>query len=56
MTVSDVDQPRPDRRVPWQQLLMDDIFLLFMFGMAIPTFVYLVWTLMSLAEVPIFSR
>lgn len=49
--------PSPaDRRIPWQQALMDDIFLLVTFGLAVPTFFYIVWGLMSLGEVPIFSR
>lgn len=50
------DEPRPARRVPWQQLLIDDIFLLFLAGMVIPTFFYIIWGLMSLGEVQIFSR
>jgi hypothetical protein len=50
------DEARPARRVPWQQLLLDDIFLLFMAGMVIPTAFYIVWGLMSLGEVQIFSR
>lgn len=50
------DPPPADRRIPWQQALMDDIFLLVTFGLAVPTFFYIVWGLMSLGEVPIFSR
>ncbi|MFN8532782.1 MAG: hypothetical protein U0556_04475 [Dehalococcoidia bacterium] len=42
------------RRIPWQQILMDDIFLLVMFGMVIPTFIYIIWGLMSLGDVPIY--
>lgn len=56
MASHDQDQPPVKQRVPWQQLLLDDIFLLFMAGMVIPTFLYIVWGLMSLGEVPIFSR
>jgi hypothetical protein len=49
--------PRPEgRRVPWQQVLLDDVFLLFMAGILVPTFFYIVWGLMSLGEVPIFTR
>jgi hypothetical protein len=44
------------RRVPWQQVLLDDIFLLFLAGILVPTFFYIVWGLMSLGEVPIFNR
>jgi hypothetical protein len=43
-------------RVAWQQVLLDDIFLLFLAGILVPTFFYIVWGLMSLGEVPIFTR
>jgi hypothetical protein len=49
-------QRQTGRPVPWQQVLLDDIFLLFLFGILIPTFFYIVWGLMSLGEVPLFSR
>ncbi len=42
--------------VPWQQLLLDDIFLLLMAGLVVPTLFYIVWGLMSLGEVPLFAR
>ena len=48
--------PQPPPRVPWQQVLLDDVFLLAMAGLAIPTFFYIVWGLMSLGEVPLFAR
>jgi hypothetical protein len=48
--------PQADQRLPWQQVLLDDIFLLFMGGILIPTFFYIVWGLMSLGEVPLFTR
>jgi hypothetical protein len=44
-------QPRDDQ-VPWQQVLFDDIFLLVMIGLAVPTIVYLLWGLIELASVP----
>jgi hypothetical protein len=53
------DEQRPPptpSRVPWQQLLLDDIFLLVMAGLVVPTFFYIVWGLMSLGEVPLFAR
>lgn len=46
----------PPNRVPWQQLLMDDVFLLLFAGLVFPTFIYIVWGLFSLANVPLFSR
>jgi hypothetical protein len=56
MTDAANDRPAQGRRVPWQQVLLDDIFLLFMAGILVPTFFYIVWGLMSLGEVPIFTR
>ena len=56
MADSGPSQSPPPRRVPWQQVLLDDIFLLAMAGLVIPTLFYIVWGLMSLGEVPIFTR
>jgi hypothetical protein len=56
--MTDPEQPGPgsDRPVPWQQVLLDDVFLLFLAGILVPTFFYIVWGLMSLGEVPLFGR
>lgn len=43
-------------RVPWQQAMLDDIFLLLMAGLVVPTLFYIVWGLMSLGSVPLFTR
>jgi hypothetical protein len=40
--------------VPWQQVLFDDIFLLLVIGLVVPTLFYIVWGLMELANVPVF--
>jgi hypothetical protein len=56
MATNEPDRRAPVRQVPWQQVLLDDIFLLFMAGILVPTFFYIVWGLMSLSEVPIFTR
>lgn len=53
------EQPREQRedrdgRVPWQQMLLDDVFLLIMAGLVVPTIFYLVWGLWSLSNVPQF--
>lgn len=45
-----------ERRIPWQQVLLDDIFLLIMAGLAVPTLFYILWGLISLANVPLFGR
>lgn len=43
-----------DERIPWQQMLLDDVFLLIMAGLVVPTLFYLVWGLWSLSNVPQF--
>jgi len=53
--------PQPDAHVgeerpPWPQVLLDDVFLLLMAGLVIPTVFYVIWGLMSLASVPAFHR
>lgn len=40
--------------VPWQQLVLDDIFLLMTLGLVVPTLLYIVWGLMELANVRVF--
>jgi len=44
------------RQIPWQQILLDDIFLLLLAGLLVPTLFYIVWGLMSLGNVPLFGR
>ena len=44
-----------EKRPPWQQVLLDDIFLALALGLAVPTLLYIVWGLMDLASVPIFQ-
>lgn len=34
------------------QLLLDDVFLLFVIGLATPVLVYIVWGLLDIASVP----
>jgi hypothetical protein len=45
----------PQRPIAWQQVIFDDIFLILMLGLVIPTLFYLVWGLMDLASVPTFE-
>lgn len=49
------DEPRVDDRLPWQQILVDDIFLMIGAGLVIPTLIYLVWGLWSLSNVAMFQ-
>lgn len=46
---------RPER-IPWPQVLLDDIFLLLMAGLAVPTLFYLIWGLIDLGFIPLFGR
>jgi hypothetical protein len=56
MRESSETRPTPERRIPWQQVLLDDIFLLLMAGLVVPTLFYIVWGLISLGNVPLFGR
>lgn len=55
MADAELDQSQPAQRTPWQQILFDDIFLLLMIGLVVPTLLYSIWGLMSLGEVPLFT-
>lgn len=48
-------QGRP-QRVPWPQVLLDDIFLILMAGLVVPTLFYLIWGLIDLGFIPLFGR
>jgi hypothetical protein len=56
----DADEPTAeqlsDERVPWPQLILDDIFLLLMAGLVVPTLFYIVWGLWTLGNVEFFTR
>jgi hypothetical protein len=47
--------PQDHHRPRWQQFIFDDIFLILMLGLVVPTLFYLVWGLMDLASVPIYE-
>ena len=49
-------EPQERERMPWQQMLFDDIFLLIMAGLVVPTVFYLVWGLWSISNVELFTR
>jgi hypothetical protein len=44
-------EKKEDKKIPAWQLFYDDIFLLFVFGLAIPVIFYLIWGLIELANV-----
>lgn len=41
--------------IPWQQKLFDDVFLLILAGLVVPTIFYIIWGLWSLSNVPHFA-
>ena len=45
----------PNEKLPWQQLVFDDVFLLIMAGLVTPTLFYIVWGLWSLNNVEFFA-
>jgi hypothetical protein len=46
------DGSRARERVPRMQMLLDDVFLLLLVGLTVPTVVYIAWGLVSLLSVP----
>jgi len=47
--------PPEQAPVPWPQMLLDDVFLLLMAGLVVPTIFYIVWGLLELANVKLFT-
>ena len=45
----------PDDYVPWQQRLLDNLWLLLALGVLIPTAIYLLWGLWELGHVPLWG-
>lgn len=45
-------QTKEEEPIPAWQIFFDNIFLLFFFGIAIPTLVYTVWGLMEVVQIP----
>ncbi len=45
--------PKEPQRLPWQQVLLDDVFLLLMLGVGVPVLLYIIWGLMELANLPV---
>jgi hypothetical protein len=51
-----MEQRERPERIPWPQVLLDDIFLLLMAGLVVPTLFYLIWGLIDLGFIPLFGR
>lgn len=45
--------PPPDEEIPFGQIIFDNIWLLFLLGIAIPFLLYLVWGLLDIASTPV---
>lgn len=48
-------EEQPAERPPWQEVVFDDVFLLLAVGLVVPTLLYIVWGLIDLATVPVFT-
>ena len=42
-------------RVSYWQVFLDDIFLMLTLGLAVPSLLYLLWTMLDLANVPVWK-
>ena len=51
-----LDGTQSEERIPWQQAMLDDVFMLLMAGLVVPTLLYIVWGLMELANVAVFVK
>lgn len=43
---------RPDDQEPWQQRVLDNLWLLLALGIIIPAVIYFLWGLWELSQVP----
>jgi hypothetical protein len=46
----------PQEPIPFWQTILDDISLLLVIGLVVPTIFYTIWGIMELANLPIFTR
>lgn len=46
----------PEERVPVGQVIFDDVFLLLMLGLVVPTVSFLIWGLWHTSVIPVFVR
>ena len=55
--MSDAEHPdaTPPERLPWQQAMLDDVFLLMFIGTVVPTLLYIIWGLIELGNVTVFA-
>ncbi|MBI4287014.1 MAG: hypothetical protein HY671_01135 [Chloroflexi bacterium] len=49
------DKTPTEERVPYGQIFLDDVFLMLTLGVAVPSLLYLLWTMLDLANVPVWK-
>ena len=45
----------PEERIPTGQIIFDDVFLLLMLGLVVPTLLYIVWGLWETSVIPVYT-
>lgn len=50
------EQKAGEERIPFWQVVLDDVFLLLALGLTIPLILYIVWGIVDVAGVPLFGR
>ncbi len=53
--MSEGQEDRVDDREPWQQRILDNLWLLLALGVTIPALIYLIWGLWELSQVPLWG-
>jgi hypothetical protein len=53
MKEEEKEKEKENEKISGWQLFYDDIFLLFMLGLAIPLVTFIIWGLMDIAGVPV---
>lgn len=51
--VAENDPGNQEEDIPFMQRLLDNPFILLFIGLAVPTFVYLIWGVVELISVPV---
>lgn len=49
-------QEREQEPIPFWQTILDDISLLLVIGLVVPTIFYTIWGIMELANLPVFVK
>ncbi len=55
MTEKDPPTEADDRDLPWQQRILDNIWLLLALSVVVPGVLYLAWGLWEIAELPVWG-